>query len=379
MRGLVTLFGAIGWVVATSGCGRPFAVAEGSGGSSSSSATAGVGAAGGATDSTASDGGAGGATPQCQPGVLDGCPAGSYCASDTRACRPCADLSRLHFATPTPYDPSPPTGGTTVFYSRTNADDGALYFTYVDKSGAIPRRRLVLASHKLGGLGWGTWSFFGDPINSAGQESGPLYLHDASMLSPLVDASKIDTTQPVLLFDSNRDGATTQRIFAANLDGSQAAAVSLPSGKRDSDVAAAPAAVPPRFYWLSDAGALAQRLVTATAASSSATEVKILLDDGCATSAVDAPWVTLDGEYLFFAAAYPAPATCAPAAGGTKHLFVARMHDGAQVPGEPAQRVFAEDAASYDSTPAPTADLCVLLFSRFDATANGRLHIAIRD
>lgn len=378
MRTLLTLFAAVGWVVAAAACGRPFAVVEGSGG-----ATTGTTSSGGATASTTSasagTGGSGGATAQCKPGVLGECPDGSYCESGALACRPCADLSRFHFAQPSPIDPSPPTGATTVFYPRTNADDGALYFTYVDKSGTIPRRRLVDAPKKLGGLGWGTWSFLGQPIGSDGQESGPLYLHDASMLAPLVDASKIDTSKPVLLFDSNRDGATTHRIYAANLEGSEAASVALPSGKHDTDIAAAPAASPPRFYWLSDANALVQRLVTATATSSAATEVKIRLDNGCETSAVEAPWVSRDGKHLLFAAAYPAPSTCAPAVGGTKHLFIAKMNDGAQVPNEPAKRIFAEDDVSYDATPAPTPDACVLLFSRFDAAANGRLHAAIRD
>lgn len=379
MKRLVTLSG-LGLLVVV-GCGRPFAIDGGSGGAGGSSSSVGAADNGGAPTGGSTTGGSGGSpVAACKAGVVGECPAGTYCDADESACHACADLSRLRFhGQAFVLQTAPTTAGTTAFYPRVSPDDGALYFTYVDKSGAIPRRRLVAAPHKLGGLGWGTWSFLSDPINSDGQESGPLYLHDASMLLPLVDASKVDTAQPVLLFDSNRDGATTQRIFAANLDGSEAAPVSLPSGKHDSDVAAAPGAIPPRFYWLSDAGTITQRLVTATAASSSAAEVKILLDNGCATSAVDAPWITLDGQYLFFAAAYPASGTCAPAVVGTKHLFVAKMHDGAQVPGAPAQRIFADDATSYDSTPAPTADACVLLFSRFDAAANGRLHSAIRD
>jgi hypothetical protein len=305
---------------------------------------------------------------------------GSYCEASLGACRACADLDRFQFDAPYSLDVAPATVGTTAFYPRVGPDDGALFFTYLDKNGAIPRRRVAAAPRKSppGAWAWGTWLFLAPPIGSSGQDSGPLLLRDGALIAQLVDASKVDTSRPVLLFDSNRDGATTETLFAANLDGYAAAEVSLPSGKRDADVAAAPEATPPRFFWLSDANSILPRLVTATA-TSQATEVKLILDNGCATSAVEAPWVTPDGGLLLFAAAYPDPPACSPPLVGVKHLFAASMKDGAPIVGSPAVPLLADDATTYDTTPALTPDRCLLLFSRFDANANGRIFAARRD
>ncbi|MFT3765554.1 MAG: hypothetical protein QM820_08575 [Minicystis sp.] len=381
MKRLVTLSG-LGLLVAV-GCGRPFAIDGGSGGAGGSSSSVGAADNGGAPTGGSAPGGSGGSpVAACKAGVAGECPAGTYCDADESACHACADLSRLRFhGQAFVLQTAPTTAGTTAFYPRVSPDDGALYFTYVDKSDTIPRRRIASAPRKPSapGWSWGTWLFLQSPVGSPGQDSGPLFLHEGSMLSQLVDLSKIETDKPVLLFDSNRNGTTTTKIFVANDKGDAAAEVSLPSGKRDSDVAAAPLASPPRFYWLSDANSTGQRFVTATA-TSQATEVKLSLDNGCATSTIEAPWVTADGKLLLFAAAYPEPPACAPPLTGPKHLFAAHMNgEGAQIDGEQAKPLFVDGAMSYDSTPALTPDLCMLLFSRFDATTNGRLYGALRE
>lgn len=372
MNRLVTGLGVVGMVAASAACGQPFAFVSPT---SSSSGT------GGASGEGGGDGASSSGTPACAPGMSGACPEGRYCAGDTFTCEPCADLGRLHFHTPFAADLAPPTAGTTVFYPRLGDDPGALYFTYVDKSTPIPRRRIATAPLKTSGLGWGTWSFAPTPINSSGEESGALFLPDGSAIAPLVDPAIIDAGKPVLLFDSNRNGAATIAMFAANVEGSAAVPLLLPAGTRDGDIAVAALASPPRFFWRSDAGStLGPRLVTTIAASPVAEEVPIPLDNGCVTSFVDAPWVTPDGSVLFFAAAYPAPPACAPPGVGPKHVFAVRLLDtGVPAPGETAHRLFPDDVMSYDSTPALTPDRCHLLFSRFDAAANGRLHGAMRD
>ena len=387
MNRLVTLSG-LGFFAAIAGCGRPFAIDMSSGGAGGAASSASGGGDGGATTVSASTGtgGTGGATvPACKAGIAGECDAGQYCDASTSACHSCADLSSLRFhSQPFMIDLAPSIAGNTAFYPRvSNAENGKLYFTFVDRSEAIPRRRVAFAARKSGAVGWqwDTWLFVPPPVGSVGQDSAAMVLDSAAMLTGLVDVTKIDAEKPVILFDSNRNGATTQKLFAANLEGTVAADVSLPSGKRDSDVAAAPNASPPRYYWLSDANSttLTQRLVTATA-TSQATEVKILLDNNCVTSVVEGPWVTLNGKLLFFAAAYPDANTCTPPVGGTKHLFVTRMTDqGTQAPGEKAQPLFPESPDTFDTTPALTPDKCMLLFARFDATANGRVYGALRE
>ncbi|APR87684.1 hypothetical protein A7982_13033 [Minicystis rosea] len=356
----------------------------GGGGAASTGAATSDGGADSVVTSSGSGGTGGVTVPACKAGVAGECDAGEYCDAATSACHSCADLSSLRFhGQAFTIDVAPSTASTTAFYPRVSAaEDGKLYFTYVDRTDAIPRRRIVSAPRKTGtpGWQWGTWLWVLPPVGSAGQDSGPLLLDSGAMLTGLVDPSKLAADKPVILFDSNRNGTTTQKLFAANLDGTVAADVSLPSGKRDSDVAAAPNASPPRYYWLSDAGSstLSQRLVTATA-TSQATEVKLTLDNNCVTSVVEGPWVTPNGKLLLFAAAYPEDGTCA-LVGGTKHLFITRMTDqGTQAPGEKAQPLFPDSPTTFDSTPALTPDMCMLLFARFDDTANGRLFGALRE
>jgi len=358
-------------------CGEPFGIVAGSGGAGG--ANDGGGGAAATSGSAGASGGTGGVAPACKPGVLGECAQGSYCEGGKNECTPCADVSRLHFSAPAPVMISPDTAGTTAFYPRVSAEDGSLYFARKYKSGALPVRQIASAELNAKHDGWTLWSELGAPVNSAWDESGPLWLPDGSILENLVDTGKVNLSDPVLLFDSNRDGLTTYKIFAANPGGADAAEVGLPTGKRDTDVAAAPSASPPRFYWLSDAGSLAQRLVTATS-TSQASPVMITFDNGCSTGNVNSPWVTPDGQHLFFAAAYPDQAGCTPGLMAPQRLFRAHMTDsGAQAGGEPAVAVFPDDAASYDSTPALDPLGCVLLFARFDASANGHLAYALRD
>lgn len=367
----VRRLGVVGMFALPAACGQPFTF---DGGSPSAGGSGGSSAAAGDASATSSSGATG-----CAPGVAGECPDGSYCAGDTLACAPCADLERLHFHAPFALDLSPPTAGTTVFYPRAGEAPGTLWFTYVDKGSAIPRRRIASAPIKAGGLGFGTWSLAPAPINADGQDSGPFFLPDGSAVAALVDAALIDASKPVVIFDSNRGGAAETALFAANVDGAKAAKIALPAGTHDADVTVATLAVPPRFFWRSDAGAAAvQRLVTAAAGSSAPSDVVIPLDNGCTTGVVDAPWVTPDGGLLLFAAAYPAPPACAQPGSGPRHLFAVRLDD-AGAPVGIARRLFPGDDTSYDATPALTPDRCHLLFSRFDAAANGRLHGAMRD
>lgn len=361
-------------------CGEPFALVTGT----SSSAPAGGGSAGsgGATATGDSGPGGGGQAPSCAAGVIGSCGEGKYCAASTGACEPCADLSRFHFATPTPIVMTPATTGTTAFFPRVSADDGTLYFVYIDESGPLPRSRIAEAPFEPAKGAWGPWSFMAPPIASPTEEGAPIHLHDGAMLHGLVDSASVDVKRPVLLFDSTRNGTTTRKLFAANLDGALASIVSLPSGKRDFDVAAAPLSTPPRFYWMSDGlTGTEPRLVTATANDAQMTPVKITLDTGCVIDAVEGPWVTPDGGLLLFSLNAPLAGTCAPVVPGKKRIFAARMtHEGKQADADRAEPIFPDDTSSFDSTPSLSREACFALFSRFDPVTNdGRPTLAVRD
>lgn len=376
MTKLARLLGP-GWIAALAAlpalaCGRPFTLEDGSADAAGQAPSAGStgGTGGGVTSS------GGGGPPACVPGA---CGAGNYCEKDTTMCRTCADLSRLVFHAPAVITLGAPTTGTTAAYARTDADTGALYFTYVDRSFAIPRGRTALAPSGSAPLAWGAWDFQPPPINTDGQSTAPLYLHDTSMLAGLVDPGGLDTSKPALLFDSDRGGGGLLQIFAVNVGATAISRVTLPGGTRDSRVAVAPGAIPPRFWYRSNGGAAAERLVTAPVGASAAKPVTITLDKGCPGVAIDAPWATPDGNHLLFGAAYP-DAACNPAPTAPAHLFHARLDDqGQQLAGKPAERIFPDDDAASDGMPSLSADACFLLFSRFDASANGRILAAVRE
>lgn len=383
MRRLLTWTVPCLW--AATGCVDPFTYVGTGGARSTSSST--VAAGGGGADGTGAGTSSSGTTsstppPKCDAGTIGVCGDGKYCSESSGDCEPCSDLSRLHFAAPVKITMAPTTAGTTAYYPRIGSDDGTLYFVYIDDSGALPRSRIASAAYKPSTKSWAAWILMNPPVASMGEESGPLHLPSGALLEGLVDTTSVDTHKPVLLFDSNRNGATTRKLFAANLDGSKASLVSLPSGKRDSDVAAAPLAHPPRFYWLSDGTTnMEQRLVTATASTSQMGAVKLALDTGCVVDAVAAPWVTLDGKLLLFGAYPPLAGTCAPSVPPVARLFAAHMTDqGQQVTGDQAQPLLPEDTQSFDSTPSLSPDACFLFFSRFDPmTSDGRPMLAVRD
>jgi hypothetical protein len=368
-----------------SSCGRPFAIGAGGGGASStSSGLAGYGGAGGAPDTGGGGhGGTGGATPACTPGDLGTCSAGSYCRADTVACEVCTSFTRFHFAAASQVALQPPISGTTVLYPRLSPDAATLYFTYYDEQSAIPRRRIGSAPLDASKGSWGPWSLVKAPVDADGQNSGPLLLDTGAALSALVD-SKVDTSKPVLVFDSSRTALNTEALLAANLDASDVGALALPKGKHDSDIAVAWQSTPPRFWWLSDAtSTVGQKLVTATATDTLATPVPVTLDNGCVVEVVEGPWVTGDGKRLLFGAAPPQPTdagACLPAPPGHARLYSARLDaQGQQISGTQAKPLLSGALAAYETTPSLSPNLCTLYFSRFDAAGNGQLFSAARN
>jgi hypothetical protein len=359
-------------------CGDPFAYVA----PSTTSATTGGGGSGGATSTESGGAGGGGQASSCAEGVIGSCGEGKYCAASTGSCEACADLARLHFGTPSPIAMTPATAGTTAYYPRVSGDDETLYFVYIDEGGPLPRSRVARASFQPDKGASGAWSFMAPPIASPTEESAPIPLHDGSVLHGLVDPTSVDTARPVLLFDSTRNGATTRKVLAANLDGTAASIVSLPSGKRDFDIAVASHASPPRFYWMSDGlTGMEPRLVTATADDAQMIPVKITMSTGCVVDAVEGPWVSPDGRLLLFGLNAPLAGTCAPAVPGNKRLFAARMtEEGKQADGDQAKPLFPDDTLSFDTTPSLSGDACFMLFSRFDPVSNdGRPMLAARD
>lgn len=383
MNRLVTLLapGVFALSSVASGCGEPFAYVGGGGQSSAASSSGSTSSSGGtggeissSSGSSTSSGGTGGA-PECAPGSIGACGSGKYCSSETSTCEPCGELTRFRFGTPTAVPMSPSTAGTNALFPRVSPDDGALLFTYADKSGPIPRPRIVSAPFVAATKSWGTWSLSPAPINSTAEDSAALHLPAGEMLKGLVDG-KVDTAKAVLLFDSSRAGAGTRALYAANPGAPEASPLGLAGGKRESEIAAAPGASPPRFYWMSGDDPLTQHLVTATATSPPA-GVKLLFENGCSGDVVQGPWISRDGKLLLFGAAPPVDVTCVPIQ-AQKRLYVARMNDqGAQVAADAARPIFPDDSSSFDSTPSLSPDACFMLFARF--TPHGQIMIAARD
>ena len=383
MNRLITLLapGVFALSSVASGCGEPFAYVGGGGQSSTASGSSSTSSSGGSggeisssSGSSTSSGGTGGA-PECAPGSIGACGSGKYCSSETSTCEPCGELTRFRFGTPTLVPMSPSTAGTNALFPRVSPDDGALLFTYADKSGPIPRPRIVSAPFVPATQSWGAWSLSPAPINSPEEDSGALYLNAGGMLKGLV-GGKVDTAKAVVLFDSSRAQAGTRALYVANPGAPEASPLALAGGKRDSEIAAAPDASPPRFYWMSGDSALTQRLVTATGASTPAS-VKMVFENGCSSDVVQGPWISRDGKLLLFGAAPPSGATCTPSS-VLKRLYVARMNDqGVQVATDAARPIFPDDGTSFDSTPSLSPDACFLLFARF--TPHGQIMIAARD
>lgn len=380
MNWRLTLVGTHLLLALAPACGDPFTLVGAGGSAVTTTIDAGgapaQGGAGGRMEEEA------GPAPECMPGALSACGEGRYCQRDTEACAPCADLTRLHFAPPRAISLTPSTKGTTAHYPRADTAGETLYFVYVDDTGALPRSRLASLPFQPRKGGPGAWTLMSPPIASPMEEGAPLPLSTGTLLAGLVDTTAVDTADPVLLFDSTRNGAATRKVFAANPGHPTASIVSLPSGKRDADIAAAPLATPPRFYWMSDGlGSQTPRLVTATGASAQMSPVTLALDSGCVIDAVVGPWITPSGALLLFGANAPLPGSCAPVTPSHQRIYAARMgEDGKQAPSTTATPLFPDDEASFDSTPSLSPDACFLFFARFDpATTEGRLMLSPRD
>jgi hypothetical protein len=232
---------------------------------------------------------------------------------------------------------------------------------------------------------WGAATLLAELAGSF-QDSGPLYLEDASILATLVGNDSIAKSgMAVLLFDSNRQQqAGTRKVWAITLTDTPPIGpvlVTLPgNAAHDSNIAVAMAASPVRFWWTSDAvpalvdaAAPLARLVTATAMDAFPTDVLLTLEAGCPAPLADTPWVTPLGNRLLFASA-----PCGAVGSSDTHLFQAPLGSGGKQ-ADNAKLLLTNGGDTTDTTPALTPDQCTLLFSRVDAAGTARIFTAPRD
>jgi hypothetical protein len=340
--------------VATAACGPAF-TATGSTGTG--------GADGGPSTGTAPDGSTGtaGGNPGCSP---DSCADGQYCNSQSGVCTSCDDFSRLEFDTPAALGVSLGGQSISALFPRMAGDSSDLWLVEID---GTSHAQIAKAPANAAKNGWGAAAVFG-PLSGSFNDSGPLYLHDSSVLEGLGAATLVSAKVPVLVFHSNRVPKT--QLFAFPLDGSPTAVavpLTLPGGGTIvSHFAVADLLDPPRFFWITDASMSPLRLVTGTS-QSGPDEVK-LKTSACDINLAREPWVTPTGAHLFFAAVHTG-GSCTPISDQTSLYVVALDSDGKAK--SDARPVFPGDTTSFDSTPALTPDHCRLIFSRHDGTGKG--------
>ena len=279
--------------------------------------------------------------PPCTAGMgvePSSCGQGRYCDTSAGQCAECAALDRLQFGAPVPLGLAP-TNGITQMFPRSNADTGDL-FLVLQAMQPVYQTQIASAVAVKGPPSWMAPAPLA-ALAGTNQDTGPLYLQSTATLAGLVDPSIVKAAEPALLFDSDRIPGK-RKVFALLL-GSTTIAVpvvlALPGGTtatNESNVAVAPAASPPRYFWLSDTGAQPVRLVTALTSDASPADLPLTLDDGCPAPLAAMPWVTPGGEWILFAGTRPDPASncAAPPADAPTHLYAARLNAHGQQAGK---------------------------------------------
>jgi hypothetical protein len=345
----------------------------GAGGSSGAGGSAGAGGSGGAGGSAGAGGssGAGGSAGAGGSGGAGGgdggvtcptnCPDGSYCDPTLGQCVSCTDTTRLVFGNPVKLGVSNGPGANQAFPRVQN--DGQIWRMDYRYTEGNTNDQLATG----GGYPFGSGTALsGAGINTSGVESGPLPLPPATPVPGVVGAS----TGYFLLFDSDRSGR--REIYAAAGIGA-ATATAIPGainqGSDDYHVAYAYKGAS-RFWWTSTrdfGGSTKTGLVSMDANGSTVVPVPIVLPLGCHTKTADlAPWVTPDGNLLFFHSQEWDPATgCQQTInGGQVRLYVVAVDPTTGLPLGTASEVTQIMNTSWRyQTPSLSPDMCALFFA----------------
>jgi hypothetical protein len=359
------LFLGSGAIIAFGCTGAPF---------TQGTSTSGDGGTGGTSNSTNSgtDGGTGGAPAGCDPP----CQSGQYCSATTNKCTNCTDLSSIQFSAPAKLGVGLSNVNYSAYYPRTRGANSDIYLAVaMSPTNSQVETAMFLSPTK----GWGPAMSITPILASMASDSAPLYLDDGAALAGLKPSNVMDG-QPVLLFDSTRTFGKRQVYAWVPGVSNSPQLVTLPGTDTTYEVSqVAVAWQTKRFFWISNADSKPRRLMTALPSDSMWQEVPIQLDNGCHAPLADSPWVTPEGNVIFFASDEPDPNnSCKPKAINKPHLYRAFLDPSGQ-PTDPAMRVFPQDD-SIDFSPSLTGDLCSLVFTRVDGnTSVGTLWGARRE
>jgi hypothetical protein len=281
---------------------------------------------------------------------------------EARVCKSCTDYNRLSFGTPIAVTVGLPASTNSPHYPRVDTN-GTLWFTVVETQ--MQGMPTTIATANLNSFPtWGTAS----ALMTAGA-LGPLPIDDGAALAPFFQGGAMITGGAVL-YDAPSTPTTRQVQERA---GGTAVTLSLPGDSgvtSQHSIAVATGLQPVRVFWINVGTTSA--LMTATPGNGQPAPVTITLPTNEKVGDVDDPWVTADGQLLFFTSHLQSEAVT------NTHLYYARMvtsgpSAGQQSNASTAARVFPIDM-NGDTEPSLTPDACAILFTR-----GGAFLAALRD
>jgi hypothetical protein len=372
-RGSVVACGAT-WLCLSSCSGQEFAASDATGGSASGSGgsdaagknsgggsktgTGGSGTAGDTISAGAPDPGGSGGTGGVVQASCD-CPAGHYCRDGSTDCFDCAELNRLHFATPERL--ATLSAGAASRYPRVGLTSTDLFYHFA----GVGMRYTTDASTSAGASVKGTIQ----------QDGGPLLLKEdvTGVPTPSMTGFNFVFDRPVemgrrqLQVGEWKNGLGTAELLPAPFN----------SGTNDFSMAIAPHATPDniaRAFWMTGRDAMSMMLgpsLVTSLLSANSVGALVTLNVGQAkctpidfTAKADpdlTPWVTEDGKTLLVSTTRQ-DANCASAGQG-KDIYTALLQPATGQPTAAAVPMSDVNSPMDDVDPSFSADLCDLYFS----------------
>jgi hypothetical protein len=321
-------------------------------GGSASGGSGGATTAGGSTSGGTSDvGGSSGVGGSVSGGCV--CDDGYYCRDGSEDCFKCAELNRLHFATPERL--------------ATVSDNG--------QGSHFPRVGMTLTDllYRFEGAGL---RYTTDASTSAGANLKLTLATDSAPLLLVTPLAGIDTMTPMgsnFVFDREEGGLRSLYMGQWNNGLQQVERAPAPYNGDKNDYSMAIASKPTadsnaRAFWMTDRGVITgmgvPSLVTALLlANAPAAPVNLKLgQEGCgATDADLAPWVTTDGKTLLVSHTR-LDASCKPTGQG-KDIYTALLQPATGLPTAAALPMSDVNSPMNDVEPSFSADLCDLYFA----------------
>ena len=377
MLGSRNVFGQ-GWLVACgatllglSGCGGSvFSSDDAAGGTDASHAGSASGGHGSAGKANGGSGGKASAGDTSSAGAADvggssgtggsvaggcDCPAGHYCRDGSVDCFDCAELNRLHFATPERMATVSDNGQGSRFPRVGSTGTDLLY-----RFEGIGLHYTTDASTSAGANVNGTTASDSAPLLLNGNVTG-IYSATTMMTGFNFFFDRLEGGKRSLYMGLWNNGLQTFEKLPPPYNGGNDYSLAIATTPTADGVE--------RAFWMTGAGTattMGPTFVTTAIVTSSAAapvNVKLMLgQDGCETSDADlAPWVTSDGKTLLISH-NRVDANC-KATGQGKDIYTALLLPASGLPTGPALPMNDVNSPSNDVEPSFSADLCDLYFA----------------